>query len=41
MLIKVFCRDLFPQDFKNDKEYLSTEMKQMLLSGKVIQVNNA
>uniref|UniRef100_A0A8C3AYJ1 PDS5 cohesin associated factor A n=1 Tax=Cyclopterus lumpus TaxID=8103 RepID=A0A8C3AYJ1_CYCLU len=31
------------KDFKNDKEYLSTDMRQMLLSGKVIhiKVNNA
>lgn len=25
----------FQQDFKNDKEYLSAEMRQMLLTGKV------
>lgn len=30
-----FGFDSSVQDFKNDKEYLSTEMRQMLLTGKV------
>lgn len=30
-----FCQ----QDFKNDKEYLSTEMRQLLLTGKVTKMN--
>ena len=30
-----FPSKFYQQDFKNDKEYLSTEMRQLLLTGKV------
>lgn len=35
MLIKVLYCNFFQQDFKNDKDYLSADMRQMLLTGKV------
>lgn len=36
-----FPPELCQQDFKNDKEYLSTEMRQLLLNGKVNGTNEA
>lgn len=39
VLTAVFSSKFCQQDFKNDKEYLSTEMRQLLLTGKVTKIN--